>query len=190
MLSDLPVDCAAWPNGPFFATLALALAACNQAPTCEGVSPCTTESGTVAYAMSLDLTTESGTVAYAMSLDLGHGRQLQATLCDNTCPNQPQFASDNDCDDGGIGAEYDHCGVIGTDCTDCGSRLPSPPPPPPPPSPPPPLPPSPPPDVAFSPGTVVQGVATTISISGAGVSAGDTLVFLCSVRLQHTQHER
>ena len=61
---------------------------------------------------------------------------------------------DSDCDDGGSGAEYNHC-AFGKDCFDCGPRglqspyLPPPPlknPPPPSPSPPPPspLPPSPP----------------------------------------------
>jgi len=38
-------------------------------------------------------------------------------LCTNTCSS----ASDNDCDDGGPGAEYSACSV-GTDCVDCGPR--------------------------------------------------------------------
>ena len=42
--------------------------------------------------------------------------------CDNTCV----FGSDGDCDDGGPGSNYDFC-LLGTDCTDCGSRAPSPP---------------------------------------------------------------
>ena len=37
--------------------------------------------------------------------------------CDNTC----QYAGDGECDDGGVGSEYDLCSY-GTDCTDCGSR--------------------------------------------------------------------
>ena len=40
-------------------------------------------------------------------------------LCTEACA----FASDSDCDDGGPGAEYTNC-VYGTDCTDCGFRLP------------------------------------------------------------------
>jgi len=72
-----------------------------------------------------------------------------AGQCSNTCTN---YASDGDCDDGSPGSEYSHC-TLGTDCYDCGPRLPShshfphghsppsPPlaPPPPPPPPPPPL---------------------------------------------------
>ena len=61
------------------------------------------------------------------------------SICTNTC----RHASDNDCDDGGAGAEYSSC-TICTDCDDCGHRdmatcaLPphSPPPAPRPPSPP------------------------------------------------------
>jgi len=37
--------------------------------------------------------------------------------CSNTC----NYASDNDCDDGGPGAEYTLC-TQGTDCLDCGSH--------------------------------------------------------------------
>ena len=40
-----------------------------------------------------------------------------AGLCSNTC----RHASDNDCDDGGAGAEYAACSE-GTDCIDCGPR--------------------------------------------------------------------
>ena len=39
-------------------------------------------------------------------------------LCAETCIH----ASDNDCDDGGVGAEYDAC-AFGTDCINCGPRL-------------------------------------------------------------------
>ena len=78
-----------------------------------------------------------------------------ATTCIDTC----QYASDNDCDDGGDGSEYSACNPC-TDCHDCGPRLtgacehrnPLPPPsylqslPPPPPSP------SPPPPEPYPPG--------------------------------------
>ena len=37
--------------------------------------------------------------------------------CSNTC----NYASDTDCDDGGMGAEYSSC-TVGTDCHDCGDR--------------------------------------------------------------------
>jgi len=61
--------------------------------------------------------------------------------CSETC----NYASDNDCDDGGPGSDYSSC-TLGTDCTDCGPRSPAPPPPSPPaaPSPFPPQPPLPP----------------------------------------------
>ena len=63
---------------------------------------------------------------------------------DWTCLNTCGPRSDNECDDGGAGAEFSLC-AIGTDCVDCGPRLtgqppstvvPSPPPPPPTPRPP------------------------------------------------------
>jgi len=86
------------------------------------------------------------------------------SICTNTC----RHASDNDCDDGGAGAEYSSC-TICTDCDDCGHRdmatcaLPphSPPPAPRPPSPPLAPPPSP---APLSPG--VCGTSFCI-ISGA-----------------------
>lgn len=40
-----------------------------------------------------------------------------ASSCGNTC----NFADDDDCDDGGPGAEFGIC-ALGTDCTDCGTR--------------------------------------------------------------------
>ena len=40
-------------------------------------------------------------------------------LCTEACA----YASDSECDDGGPGAEYTFC-VYGTDCTDCGFRVP------------------------------------------------------------------
>ena len=61
------------------------------------------------------------------------------------CNEQCYYSSDNDCDDGGPGAEYNSC-AIGTDCIDCGPRNP-PSPPSPVPSPPPPTPPPPSPSV-------------------------------------------
>ncbi|KAL1520830.1 hypothetical protein AB1Y20_022392 [Prymnesium parvum] len=59
-----------------------------------------------------------------------------STQCRNTC----SYQSDNDCDDGGPGAEYSLCS-LGTDCIDCGPRTYtlSQSPPPPSPSPPPPV---------------------------------------------------
>ncbi|KAL3926562.1 MAG: hypothetical protein SGPRY_003242, partial [Prymnesium sp.] len=44
-----------------------------------------------------------------------------AGLCSNNC----FFAWDADCDDGGPGAEFNHC-LLGTDCFDCGTRFHSP----------------------------------------------------------------
>ena len=38
-----------------------------------------------------------------------------------TCTNMCNYASDDDCDDGGAGAEYASC-ALGTDCIDCGPR--------------------------------------------------------------------
>jgi len=43
---------------------------------------------------------------------------LAASDCTETC----RYASDGDCDDGGPGAEYTLCS-LGTDCTDCGTRV-------------------------------------------------------------------
>ena len=37
--------------------------------------------------------------------------------CEETC----NFSSDNDCDDGGAGSEFDKC-AVGSDCQDCGPR--------------------------------------------------------------------
>ena len=46
------------------------------------------------------------------------------TVCDNTC----HYPNDDECDDGGAGAEYDVC-ALGTDCADCsGGVTPRPPP--------------------------------------------------------------
>ena len=56
-----------------------------------------------------------------------------ACVCAVTCPLQPEYANDGDCDDGGPGAAYDYCGESGSDCDDCGPRCSLPPPPPPPP---------------------------------------------------------
>ena len=58
------------------------------------------------------------------------------TVCDNSCPENPYYASDGDCDDGGENSAYSDCSY-GTDCADCGARdIAHSPPPPPPPSPP------------------------------------------------------
>lgn len=43
------------------------------------------------------------------------------TVCLDTCPENPVYLSDNECDDGGPGADYELC-TYGTDCTDCGPR--------------------------------------------------------------------
>lgn len=57
---------------------------------------------------------------------------LSPGICSNTCTGDtPWYASDGDCDDGGVGSEYSGCGY-GSDCADCGVRSfssPSPPPP-------------------------------------------------------------
>ncbi|MEC7984562.1 MAG: MopE-related protein, partial [Myxococcota bacterium] len=45
------------------------------------------------------------------------GSDLES-LCDDSCT----FANDGQCDDGGTGSDFDLCD-LGTDCTDCGSRL-------------------------------------------------------------------
>ena len=47
----------------------------------------------------------------------GNGGNRQTSSCTNTC----HFSSDDECDDGGTGAEFDACG-FGTDCIDCGTR--------------------------------------------------------------------
>ena len=45
-----------------------------------------------------------------------------AMICDETCAGGPDDKSkDGECDDGGPGAEWDHC-EYGTDCEDCGAR--------------------------------------------------------------------
>ena len=49
----------------------------------------------------------------------GHNKTVTAasTACDDTC----SYPKDGDCDDGGVGSQYNFCS-LGTDCTDCGSR--------------------------------------------------------------------
>ena len=49
---------------------------------------------------------------------------IHTEICTNSCI----YASDTECDDGGLGSEYAICSE-GTDCTDCGPRTSSPPPP-------------------------------------------------------------
>ena len=46
-----------------------------------------------------------------------HNHDQPVVLCEDSC----SVASDNDCDDGGVGAEFAMCG-FGTDCLDCGPR--------------------------------------------------------------------
>ena len=54
---------------------------------------------------------------------LGAGSSSGTTLCTETSSDcSYEYASDGVCDDGGPGAEYSIC-EIGTDCTDCGSRV-------------------------------------------------------------------
>ncbi|EOD19315.1 hypothetical protein EMIHUDRAFT_242988 [Emiliania huxleyi CCMP1516] len=43
---------------------------------------------------------------------------FRSSVCSHTCLS----AADGECDDGGADAPYDSC-VLGTDCSDCGSRL-------------------------------------------------------------------
>lgn len=83
----------------------------------------------------------------------GSGGGGSTTIGTTTCANTCGYSTDNDCDDGGHGAEYSLCD-LGSDCVDCGPRdilsiisppMPMPPPPrpsfasPPPPPPMPPL---------------------------------------------------
>ena len=49
-------------------------------------------------------------------------------LCNDLCVGNPTYALDGFCDDGGPGAEFPDC-QYGTDCTDCGPRVPRSPPP-------------------------------------------------------------
>ena len=95
-----------------------------------------------------------------------------ATLCDRTCPRSPGWASDGDCDDGGLGSEYSGCD-LGTDCTDCGVRvIPSP-------SPPPPVPAPPAPALHCVPlGTSVQGMWSFSSSSASQATVSDYSVAL------------
>jgi hypothetical protein len=50
-------------------------------------------------------------------LALGAPRAAAQSTCTNTCGT----AFDGECDDGGLGSEYDIC-ALGTDCADCGAR--------------------------------------------------------------------
>ena len=45
------------------------------------------------------------------------------TLCNDLCVGFPTYASDGFCDDGGPGSEFNAC-TYGTDCSDCGPRVP------------------------------------------------------------------
>ena len=44
---------------------------------------------------------------------------------DGICNNDCHYSYDNDCDDGGANSDYDLCGVLGSDCHDCGPRDPA-----------------------------------------------------------------
>ena len=47
---------------------------------------------------------------------------VECSPCVDTCPQNPQSSNNGVCDDGGPGSEFDVC-ELGTDCTDCGSRM-------------------------------------------------------------------
>eukprot|EP00966_Prymnesium_polylepis_P237772 5499226-Prymnesium_polylepis.1 len=55
---------------------------------------------------------------------LSQGCEAHNSGC--SCTESCDYATDGECDDGGSGAEYAEC-ALGTDCSDCGSRCPSPP---------------------------------------------------------------
>ena len=42
--------------------------------------------------------------------------------CSNDCVGAPEYAEDDNCDDGGFGSSYDDC-ELGTDCADCGGQV-------------------------------------------------------------------
>ena len=51
------------------------------------------------------------------------GVAIEGTNCEDMCQDTCQYPSDGTCDDGGPGSEYSQC-QLGTDCADCGARLP------------------------------------------------------------------
>jgi len=77
-------------------------------------------------------------------------------FCGETC----NYASDNDCDDGGAGSEFTSC-PLGSDCTDCGTRFP-----PIAPSPFAPMPPRPPPRPSYPPMPSGSGMPQCIGTAG------------------------
>ena len=89
------------------------------------------------------------------------------------------ISSDGFCDDGGPGAEYSMCN-LGTDCTDCGSRLST--------TPYPPLAPpySPPPDVtaahalAFAATGMMMSIFILFDDAHGGISLGEEFLIMCS----------
>ena len=76
----------------------------------------------------LTWTTENATAmaSHLASIDATLlGSDLSALTAVAGCGETCYYASDNDCDDGGVGSEYSIC-ELGTDCIDCGARgLPS-----------------------------------------------------------------
>ena len=48
---------------------------------------------------------------------------IEGTNCEAMCQETCEHSSDGGCDDGGRGSEYSYCSP-GTDCADCGARIP------------------------------------------------------------------
>ena len=104
---------------------------------------CTSTTGAPAMTTGIYRST-FGTCVYTGIRSGSISRSSECTSPPTTCTDTCNYASDNDCDDGGAGSEFSIC-TLGTDCNDCGARTLSPPPsswqsPPPPPSPSPPPP--------------------------------------------------
>ena len=59
------------------------------------------------------------TPALAQSTANGTANATAECRCTNVCTGAPQYAVDDECDDGGPGAGYDLC-EYGSDCLDCG----------------------------------------------------------------------
>ena len=48
---------------------------------------------------------------------------IEGTNCEDMCRDTCYRSNNGICDDGGLGSDYSRCS-LGTDCTDCGARLP------------------------------------------------------------------
>ena len=59
------------------------------------------------------------TPALAQSTANGTANATAECRCTNVCTGAPQYAVDDECDDGGPGAGYDLC-EYGSECLDCG----------------------------------------------------------------------